>query len=446
MYDILYDYDAVDSTPDELYTELFHLGSGYIQKKGEYRTGTKNFKGNPMIYVNDEEDYQGKMKRYILLEDTLLDQIAEAQKMPSNLINAVSYYGRKKDKEHADRCFGLVFDIDGIDEKKMHNFIHGCHNDIYPCPNFIVISKSGKGMHLYYIFDEPVRLFPKIKIQLKSLKYNLVKMMWNMYTSNETKIQYQSYDQSFMIAGTFENMKVYKTSDIYWNIYDLGKWGGLEFDVNDLWEESRMSLEEAKEKYPDWYKKVIVNGNKERKYWTCKKELYEWWLKKIKDPDKGAAYGHRYWCVMMLVIYAIKSGVSFDEVKKDAYKLMPYLNNLNPEEPFTKSDVRSALECYEIQFSTFPIDDISRLSNIEIIKNKRNGRSRRAHQVYRRGIKKIKMELGEDKDWNKGGRPKGSGTSEHIVIEWRKNNPYGKKIDCVKETGLSKPTVYKWWN
>ena len=32
------------------------------------------------------------------------------------------------------------------------------------------------------------------------------------------------------------------------------------------------------------------------------------------------------------------------------------------------------------------------------------------------------------------------------VIEWRKAHPDGKKADCIKETGLSKPTVYKWWN
>ena len=25
-------------------------------------------------------------------------------------------------------------------------------------------------------------------------------------------------------------------------------------------------------------------------------------------------------------------------------------------------------------------------------------------------------------------------------------NPKGRKIDCVRETGLSKPTVLKWWS
>ena len=33
-----------------------------------------------------------------------------------------------------------------------------------------------------------------------------------------------------------------------------------------------------------------------------------------------------------------------------------------------------------------------------------------------------------------------------IVEDWRKAHPNGKKADCIKDTGLSKPTVYKWWN
>ena len=31
------------------------------------------------------------------------------------------------------------------------------------------------------------------------------------------------------------------------------------------------------------------------------------------------------------------------------------------------------------------------------------------------------------------------------VREWQESHPAGKKADCIRETGLSKPTVYKWW-
>ena len=32
-----------------------------------------------------------------------------------------------------------------------------------------------------------------------------------------------------------------------------------------------------------------------------------------------------------------------------------------------------------------------------------------------------------------------------IVYEWRSAHPEGRKVDCIRETGLDKKTVYKWW-
>ena len=32
------------------------------------------------------------------------------------------------------------------------------------------------------------------------------------------------------------------------------------------------------------------------------------------------------------------------------------------------------------------------------------------------------------------------------ILEWRKNNPYGTKRECQKDTGISAMTVYKWWD
>ena len=34
---------------------------------------------------------------------------------------------------------------------------------------------------------------------------------------------------------------------------------------------------------------------------------------------------------------------------------------------------------------------------------------------------------------------------EDVVKQWRAEHPNGKKAECIRDTGLSKPTVYKWW-
>ena len=44
-------------------------------------------------------------------------------------------------------------------------------------PTFLVL--SGNGLHLYYVFKEPIDLYPNIKVQLKSLKYDLTFRIWS---------------------------------------------------------------------------------------------------------------------------------------------------------------------------------------------------------------------------------------------------------------------------
>ena len=87
-------------------------------------------------------------------------------------------------------------------------------------------------------------------------------------------------------------------------------------------------------------------------------------------------------------------------------------------------------------------DRISELSKIDIQTNKRNGRKlKTTHQQYRRGIKALKIQLGESDNWDKGGRP----DKQQLVKEWRKANPDGTKAECNRATGLDPKTIRKWW-
>ena len=50
-----------------------------------------------------------------------------------------------------------------------------------------------------------------------------------------------------------------------------------------------------------------------------------------------------------------------------------------------------------------------------------------------------------DKWNNKDAQPNESesGTKKLTVFRWRQRHPEGRKADCVCDTGLTKPTVYK---
>ena len=144
----------------------------------------------------------------------------------------------------------------------------------------------------------------------------------------------------------------------------------------------------------------------------------------------------------MLAVYARKSGIEQDELENDAFNLMEVLDALPASEdnPFTEKDVIDALQAYDDRYMTYPINSISYLTDIRIEKNKRNYRKQEVHLKRARLVQSFDYPDGE---WrNKEGRP----SKEQIVKEYRKNNPNAKKSQCIKDTGLSKMTVYKWWD
>ena len=57
-------------------------------------------------------------------------------------------------------------------------------------------------------------------------------------------------------------------------------------------------------------------------------------------------------------------------------------------------------------------------------------------------MKALKKQLGEDVAE---GRPKGSGTAQEKVYQWRQKHPGGRKADCQRDTGLDPKTIRKWW-
>ena len=105
------------------------------------------------------------------------------------------------------------------------------------------------------------------------------------------------------------------------------------------------TLDEAKLKFPEWYEKVIVKGQRSKGCWTVNRALYDWWKKKIPEVSGG----HRYYYLMVLVIYGIKCGIPKKEVKKDLYDLFEVVKKVEHSHELTEYDIESALEVAEGQ-------------------------------------------------------------------------------------------------
>lgn len=432
----------------EFYSELFPDN----EKAGELHTDYSH--PNAVYLYRDEQ--AGKVRRRIMLEDTwkqdYLDFVAGN---PLALCGGFVYRGRTNKLMHAQRMNALIFDLDGVGLSELRNLFLRFSGDPkrlrrLPMPTFLVL--SGTGLHIYYIFRQPIDLYPNIKVQLKSLKYDLTFRMWDYKgTSKLEEIQYQSINQCFRMVGSVNEkhgteMVAFRTGDRvtldYLNAYAEPE---NRVDMHKPFSPSKMTRVEAMEAYPEWYERVVVRGEKGRKKWDIAGKvhgddpyaLYHWWQRQV-GKIKG---GHRYFFLMCLAIYAYKCGVSKKQLRQDMRKAFEELQTVEHENILTEDDIRSALEAYDREYFNFTIADIEALTNVRIDKNKRNGLKQKDHLEIARAIQTIK-DRQQGKNWREGN---GRKPKKNIVQDWRIKNPEGRKIDCERETGLSRPTVLKWW-
>ena len=409
---------------------------------------------NAVYLFKDEESDKEGLTRRIMLQDTWSsDFINNIEGKEIALCSGLSYRGRANTLENAQQMNALVFDLDGVGAVELRNlFIRFTEHPMIrplPMPTFLVC--SGNGLHIYYVFEKPIDLYPNIKFQLKSLNHDLTYRLWDYtVTTQHEEIQYQSINQSFRMVGSTNSkygntVRAFKVGEKT-TIDELNKFVSDESNKVDLqrpFRPTKISKAQAKELYPEWYERVIVKGSKAPKKWDIAGKvngnnpyaLYDWWRKKAEN----IVGGHRYFFMFCMSVYACKCDVPKAKLKADLKEVYETLKKIDHDNSLTEEDMLSALEGYSREFYNFTIDDIAKVCGVRIDKNKRNGRKQSQHLKYARGVKNVKLELGEDVA---GGRP----SAKNTIVQYRFDNPEAKPKDCIADTGLSKNTVYKWWN
>lgn len=419
---------GVLTAPLDFYRDLFPVGS--FERKGHREDNRPNG-----IFVNLHSD--GSVERHTLTDE--LSELPLALNSEFSIISPVSYYGNARSGKNARQLYAFTVDLDGVGMSELTNLMYQFSTKLTVAPTYLV--NSGTGLHLYYIFDEPVPLYPQMQNKLKAVKYELIRYCWNLYTSTIKQPQIQGILQGFRVVGSPSKLG----ADYPVVAFKVGEKFSLEQIMRelpkDVWIESteycsELSLEKAKQLYPEWYDRRIVRGEPKGR-WHIKRDLYDWWKKKIFLDTK---FGHRYFCIMCLAIYAMKCDVSEEELRKDALSYVPFFTEINKEHPFTDDDVINALEAYNECYCTFPRIDIEKISGISIPANKRNYRKQADHIKL---MNFVRDEINQNKNWrNCDGRP----NKCEVVRNWRATHPDGRKIDCEHDTGLSRPTVLKWWS
>ena len=434
-----------------------------VQKKRRQPDGTWK---KEVIYKDGEPKMESKIYRFTVNDDLSVIEELQERKDLFCLMSPLSYAGKERSAENGRFMYAMAFDVDHVrvvDGKPngLINMLNG-HVDAGRLPKPTYIVSSGTGLHLYYVFRQPIPLFPNIVKQLQALKRELTKMIWNesiVEIKSEGDIQFEGIWQGFRMVGTTTKKggvtRAFQIDREKVTLEYLNGFVEEKYRVTEFVYKSKCTRAQAKEKYPEWYERCIVEGKKGiRKPWAIKRDLYDWWKREIL---KKASVGHRYYCLMMLAIYAKKCSfydaeknpnpVTYEELEKDAFEIMEYFERLTvaDDNHFDEGDVLSALEAFEDGLLTYPRNSVEYRAGFLLPKNKRNYQKQKDHLEEARAIRDIRMRR-QGKGWREGnGRPKGSGTAKGRIVKYLVRHPAASKAEVIRETGISKPTVYKYY-
>ena len=438
--------------PLDFYREIFPTGSlDVLRDNPADREGHAYTAIMLEVERHAQKGKAAAVKRYTVTDDLdILDTAIWSENYC--FMSPVSFIGKTRHSANARYMFALVVELDNLRVDKRHRTQTGLQalirqwgggpnpmeEPVLPCPTYCIA--SGTGVHLYYLFEQPMPMYPSVVAEMKNFKRDLTVRIWNRYVTTSysmKEIQQESIFQAFRVVGSLtkkgDKVEAFRTGKPVTMEY-LNLFVKPENRVTMKYS-SKMSLAEAKERYPDWYERRVVQ-KKPKGRWVCNRAVYGWWKRRILNE---AVVGHRYYCLMILCIYAVKCDIALEELEADCLEITKKFDRLSTSEAnrFTEQDMLAALQAFEDKtLVTYPVNSISNRSGLAIEKNKRNHRPQAQHLARARAVLQVDF---PNYEW--AGRP----SKAQTVRDWRAAHPDGKKADCIRETGLAKQTVYTWW-
>ena len=446
-----------DVSPKDFYRTVFPAGE--LAQRGEHVSGKYTA---IVIGVTGRKLENGKaeIKRYSITDDlNMVDTVCDTDDFC--LCSPLSYAGKTRTAENARMVYAIAVDVDRVrvdrEEDRPEGLINLWERHVLkvqrlPKPTFIV--SSGSGLHLYFVLDRPIPLFKNTIDELQDFKRELTRLIWHdtiVDIKSTREIQQEGIYQGFRMPGTVTK---YGTRAVAFRTGDRVSMDYLNSFVNENCKvkhfayKSNLTRADAAIKYPEWYERRVQRKEK-RGQWATNRAVYDWWLRKITE---GATVGHRYYCMLTLAMYARKCSqydekknpnpVTREELERDCFSLVDRFDALtdNDKNHFDNGDVIDALEAFDDKWITYPNAAISFRSGISIQANRRNGRDQETHLKIARATQAI---VDPDGQWHKFGN--GRKSKRDQVQSWRREHPNGRKVDCIRDTGLSRSTIVRHW-
>lgn len=447
-----------------------------VKASKEYKELTQHFKDKGHPKPQAEAWKRIKHKHYPFVSTTFklydgLEYVDTITSYPNDdnffFLSPITYIGKRRTKDNARMLYALCIEIDNLVVREgvqtgFYSLIKQMKNDRY-LPSPTLIAWSGNGLHLYYVLKTPVALFKATARSINKFRKLLIRRIWNSSVTESYKlkdIQWETIFQGFRMVGTptkralkehngevcrgfiFKEGKTWTLEELW----SYGKKADLE-KLKEADQQPKHTLAMMRNEYGDkWVEEHFTKRGKWKglppKFWKVNEGFYRSFLQKIYDETEE---GHRFNALCMLSAVGWKCGIDDERIENDMNALKDYFNSREYIEPLKDSDVFDALTYRKNQG-----DELNKYKNEYLTENagvspyperKRNGRKLLDHINRVNQLRSFrKNELGED-EYKNNGRP----TKQAKIKIYREENPEASMYQCVKDTGLSKNTVKKWW-
>lgn len=394
----------------------------------------------PVVFIDgDETKHMVKM--------SIDEALEQAESRNDVLLGGSTYFKEFVSKQTAKDVHAFIIDMDNVWSGVLLRALQDDWNtekETLPKPTYIV--NSGTGLHLYFLLDEPIPHYQCNAEGIDSLYRALAVQQTTKRIYLQKQVQW--FGQDFRMAGSLNKYgwrnEVFKVGE-KWDIDELGKAVGLK-DVHFVrYGEKRTKPVSERQR---------TKNRPKRKGWRCNRGFYDYTLERCRNETKE---GTRYMSMCALTVIAWKCNVPIAEVERDLLGLLPNYND---------GAVRQIKE-QEVQHALLMYNERAMLTQRERLQdwigwkyqpktNRHYGRQvfkrKKSEEARERGLSNTNLEVRgwtvrdamyPNGEWrNKDGRP----IAQQIVQSWREAHPAGRKADCIRETGISKPTVLKWWD
>lgn len=407
-----------------------------------------------------------------------VDELDGFLQMSDVALSPCLFHGNWRNKQLLNYVGAFVLDIDKLRPKSLQRFFRLFEEGRLLWPTFI--ANSGSGVHFYYVLDKMLKVDSVQNEANRMIAEAVYRKLYDDVIKKEKWVDAQRHwiGQDYRVVNSKTKLhltsQIFKVGEIY-TIEQLMEHFDIKVDrekryaskamvkyagniAKDLgieppdYSDAKVTYDFIRENKDEAYtvrkaRRDQRNLKKSRKAKSSSKPV-TWYRNTLNHMYDHTMAGYRFSSMKALAIIAFKEQVPKDLFIADIRQLSAYWEAFDWKgDDFNPRNVEAIERLFDnaVKYSNTTAETLEEWLGYEFRKIgvKRNGRSQNTHLKLARANKAILKELGEMKPE---GRPKGSGTEAQKVAGWRILNPEGRKADCIRETGLSKPTVYKWWD